>query len=101
VALVLSTTWVRTFGLASTTERLPEHLLSGVAGSTWGSGIPEFELRPRHNQILQTAKRFRLQQWLAVDDDAKDCPAEHRDCLVQTFNEAALSGRCAREALYA
>lgn len=84
VGIVLSTSWARGFGLQYATARLPASLQSRVIGATFD---PELHGRgygdiARPYQVLQDVERRKPATWLALDDDAKDWPDEHRHRLV-------------------
>jgi hypothetical protein len=83
--IILSTSWVPTFGFEKTREFLPEALRSRVIGATydprshdaWRHG----RLR-RYDAIALDVHRRKPTRWLAVDDDSLGWPENRRDALV-------------------
>lgn len=86
VALVLSTSWVRVYGLAAAVARLPVELQSRVVGATFDPARdgPGFAVTARGYQVLEDVRRRRATRWLALDDEGKDWPDEQRHRLVLT-----------------
>lgn len=84
VAIVLSTSWVYTYGYSAISSRLPDALWARVIGSTY-SGVNQlsgFSSMARGYQILEDVKRRKPYAWVAVDDDVKDWPEECLENLV-------------------
>ena len=71
VAIVLSTSWVRTLGFSRAKSFLPSVLSSKVIGASFHSRMDklEFDAMPRGNQVLADATRRSVTRWLALDDD--------------------------------
>jgi hypothetical protein len=76
VSIVLSTSWVFTFGFEQTMRYLPPSIANRVVGATWveteDSALKYQYLRQfRCDQILEDVTRRRLlkSEWLAIDDD--------------------------------
>jgi hypothetical protein len=84
--LVLSTSWVQTFGFERTREFLPEALQSRVIGATYDLESPDawrFSRMRRYDQIAADVAR-RKPRWLAIDDDALGWPQSELEALVYT-----------------
>jgi hypothetical protein len=73
VQIVLSTSWVQTFGFERTRGYLPDSLRSRVIGATCdpeSSDAWRFARMKRYDTIAMDVERRRPARWLAVDDDA-------------------------------
>ena len=74
VDVVLSTSWVRTFGYNKTLSKLPLGLRQRITGATWHrhmkseSGYDPFSHMTRFDQIYLHVKRNGIKRWLAIDD---------------------------------
>jgi hypothetical protein len=71
--IVLSTTWVQTFGFEKARDRLSEALQPRVIGATYDLDSPNawrFSRMRRYDTIAQDLARRKPARWLAVDDDA-------------------------------
>lgn len=79
VRIVLSTSWVPTFGFRHSVRRLPPRLALRVVGSTFHSRYtPEWHLQSRYEQIRSYVQRHRLgARWIALDDDIDGWPEKH------------------------
>lgn len=84
--IVLSTSWVRTYGCYRTAQRLPESLRRRVIGATFHSKMSEqmFLLKPRGKQVLEDVVRRRPSNWLALDDTDEGWPNAHQDHVLIT-----------------
>lgn len=84
VRLVLSTTWVRRYGLHQTAKHLRPSLRERVIGATFHSRMDRdvFIACPRGVQVWQDVLRRKPRAWIAVDDDHLDWPAWCSDKLV-------------------
>lgn len=87
VAIVLSTTWIRRYGVSASAKRLPEGLQKRVIGGTFHSrhmNEDEFQYLLRGQQVFHDVQRRRPRDWLALDDDGEGWPASHLDKFIQT-----------------
>jgi hypothetical protein len=86
VAIVLSTSWVRMYGISETAKRLPQALRDRVVGATFSPEIHQdaFAAMPRGLQVLSDVQRRQPRDWLAVDDDVIGWPEAHLHRLVQS-----------------
>ena len=84
--IVLSTSWVPTFGFEKTRAFLSESLQSRIIGSTYDPQSPDawrFAKLRRYDAIALDVRRRRPSRWLAIDDDALlGWPADQYDALV-------------------
>lgn len=83
--VVLSTSWVQTFGLEKTLEFLPESLQRRVISATYDPESPDawrYSRLMRYDAIALDVKRRKPTRWLALDDDALGWPQGERDALV-------------------
>ncbi|MDI4635944.1 hypothetical protein J7U46_23020 [Pelomonas sp. V22] len=90
VRLVLSSSWCRRPGYSRAIKRLPAELQVRFIGGTFhrrtnganpGAEL-EFASLPRGVQIANDVARRRPRDWLALDDDDRGWPAEHRGRLI-------------------
>ncbi|MDI4635206.1 hypothetical protein J7U46_19240 [Pelomonas sp. V22] len=97
--LVLSSSWCRRPGYSRTIKRLPAELQARFIGGTFhrrahganpGAEL-EFASLPRGVQIANDVARRRPRDWLALDDDDRGWPAEHRGRLILCNGERGLS----------
>ncbi|WP_177218878.1 HAD domain-containing protein [Polaromonas sp. OV174] len=68
VKIVLSTSWVRRYGMANTAKRLPPSLQARVIGATFHSrhmNDDEFTGLARGQQVYEDVLRRRPRKWLA------------------------------------
>jgi HAD domain in Swiss Army Knife RNA repair proteins len=82
--IVLSTTWVQTFGFAQARARLSESLQLRVIGATYNPDSPNawrFSRMRRYDTISQDVAQRKPDRWLAVDDDALGWPQNEYDAL--------------------
>lgn len=84
--IVLSTSWVRTYGCYGAARRLPEGLRRRVIGATFHSRMSEqmFLLKTRGKQVLEDVARRRPLDWLALDDTDEGWPIPHQDHVLIT-----------------
>ncbi len=82
--VVLSTTWVQTFGFDQARELLSEALQLRVIGATYNPDSPDawrFSRMRRYDTIALDVARRKPVRWLAVDDDALGWPATESEAL--------------------
>ncbi|NVO04738.1 MAG: hypothetical protein HXX19_01675, partial [Rhodoferax sp.] len=93
--IVLSTSWVRSYGCAGAAKRLPLELRSRVIGATWHSGNKPLENEwvsaPRGMQIWSDVLRRKPAAWLAIDDDYLHWPKWALENYVQTDEVLGIS----------
>jgi hypothetical protein len=83
--IVLSTSWVRTYGFEQTREFLPTTLQARVIGATYDPSSPEawrWDRMRRYDTIALDVRRRRPDRYLALDDDAFGWPANEQGALV-------------------
>ena len=82
--IVLSTSWVRTYGVYGSAKRLPEALRRRVIGATYHSQMSEMEFlaKPRGEQVLEDVLRRGPAKWLALDDNNEGWPAERAHVFI-------------------
>lgn len=98
VEIVLSTSWVRTFGYDKTLRKLPLAIQERVTGATWHrhmkkGGYDPFSHMTRFEQIHSHVKRNGIKRWLALDDlhsGEEVWPAEFQDHLILCHGEVGL-----------
>jgi len=88
--IVLSTSWVRTYGFYGAGKRLPEALRGRLIGATFHSRMNrhEFVASPRGMQVWGDVVIRQPRHWIALDDDYLHWPKWALDNYVQT--DAAL-----------
>jgi hypothetical protein len=94
VKIVLSTSWVRRYGMTATAKRLPLSLQARVIGATFHSRYmrdDEFSYLYRGEQVHNDVRRRRPLAWIALDDDAEGWPSEHLGRFIQTHPYEGLS----------
>lgn len=94
VQIVLSTSWVRRYGMTTTAKRLLPSLQVRVIGATFHSHHmrdDDFWHLLRGQQVFEDVLRRRPGNWLALDDDAEGWPTEHAGNFVQTHRYEGLS----------
>jgi hypothetical protein len=104
VQIVLTTSWVSTFGLAHTIQCLPETLQNRVIGATYDPTDPNawlFDRLTRYDAIVQDVARRRPRCWLAVDDDGLAWPHNERDSLLLVPSAMGLQCAATRVSLQA
>jgi hypothetical protein len=82
--IVLSTSWVRTYGFEQTREFLPKILQTRVIGATYDPSSPDawrWDRLRRYDTIALDVRRRRPDRYLAVDDDALGWPANEQAAL--------------------
>ena len=101
VRLVLSTSWARILGLDLARAHLSDVLATRVVGSTWHPTFLQFEWlhMPRHEQIARHLAAFKIRQWVAIDDDHYEWPADMASRLVRVSSELGLQEETAQVAL--
>jgi hypothetical protein len=101
LAIVLSTSWVKTFSFEHARECLPAALQSRVIGATYESqsnNAWRWDRMRRYDTIALDVQR-RKPRWLAVDDDALGWPESERGSLVLVPGELGLACPVAQELL--
>jgi hypothetical protein len=91
VQIVLSTSWVRRYGMTTTAKRLPSSLQARVIGATFHSrhmNNDEFMDMPRGQQVHEDVLRRRPRDW----------PDEHAARFVQTHMHDGLSDPAVKSA---
>lgn len=93
VKIVLSTSWVRTYGCDQTAKRLPVALCSRVIGATFHSRMyePGFIATSRGMQVCSDVIRRKPRDLLALDDDYVDWPEWCLDKYVRTDEHEGVS----------
>lgn len=93
VKIVLSTSWVRSYGCANTAKRLPNPLRRRVIGATFHSQMvePLFVDIPRGMQVWRDVVRRNPGDWLALDDDVLNWPAWCLNKYIQTHAQEGIS----------
>ena len=101
--IVLSTTWVRTFGCSKTADRLPPGLRQRVVGATFHSSMDRaaFVATPRGEQVVRDVGRRRPRNWFAIDDTDEGWPDDARSQLVLTDEQLGISAPGAADAICA
>jgi hypothetical protein len=87
VKIVLSTSWVRVYkSVRRAARRLTPELRAKVVGATYHSqmDVNEFTATPRGVQVWADVLRRKPRDWIALDDDYIDWPAQCVDKLVRT-----------------
>jgi hypothetical protein len=76
IAIILSTSWVRHYGVRKAAKELPARLRSRVIGSTYDYQAPgdNFVRLPPGEQVAADVERRRPVRWLALDDDPMGWP---------------------------
>lgn len=84
IQIVLSTAWVRRYGVYSTSKRLPPKLRSRVIGATYHSKMDEadFIAKPRGLQVHEDVMRRCPKKWVALDDVDEGWPAERSQVII-------------------
>lgn len=94
VKIVLATSWVRQYGFLGTARRLGPQLRARCIGATFHSGMRDnewsFARLPRGLQVVQDVGRRQPADWVAVDDDHHDWPAQFEQHLVRSHPEQGL-----------
>jgi len=93
IRIVLSTSWVRVISYDKARARLPPELIERVIGATWHSSMNVYWWHglTRYQQVSLHARRHKVQQWLAIDDDATGWPDEALRHLVPTDSMLGLA----------
>ena len=93
VWIVLSTSWVRSYGCVKAAKNLRPALRSRVIGATFHSLMDKkaFADAPRGMQVWSDVLRRQPQDWLAVDDDFHSWPAWCLDKYVRTHEHDGIS----------
>lgn len=93
VQIVLSTSWVRSYGCTKTAKRLPPSLKARVIGATFHSQMNEnnFTAAPRGVQVCNDVLRRQPKDWVALDDDFLDWPAWCLDKYIRTHEHEGIS----------
>jgi HAD domain in Swiss Army Knife RNA repair proteins len=102
--IVLSTSWVHSFGFEYALDQLMPSLRKRVCGSTYDPNDPmawRFARRTRYDQILGDVNRRKPDRWLALDDDALGWPQKELGHLMLIPGEFGLCSDLARTELKA
>lgn len=93
VRLVLSTSWVLSFGYEAALTHLPAELRARAIGSTFDRGRHgvHFSSVARGYQVVADAKHRGLKDWVAIDDDARDWPRGYKHRLIETDKRLGLA----------
>jgi hypothetical protein len=93
VSIVLSTAWVRRYGIRAAIAALPEPLAERVIGATFDPQrhTVAFAHIARGYQVAADVSERAPRAWLALDDDVRDWPPEHRVNLVTTDRVLGIS----------
>jgi hypothetical protein len=83
VKIVLSTSWVRSFGFAAALDRLPPPLRAKTIADIYTDMTDDCFGAPRGVQIWSDVLRRQPRNWLAIDDDAEGWPESSLDKLVR------------------
>jgi hypothetical protein len=87
VKIVLSTSWVASFGFEFAKAQLSQTLQQRVIGATIDfeeRSIAEFVHRSRGQQIANDVQHRQTASWFAIDDDETDWPTDCRNNLIRT-----------------
>lgn len=93
IGIVLSTSWVRTYGCYGAAKRLPAGLRCRVLGATFHSQMNEhaFVAKPRGKQVMEDVARRQPRGWLALDDTDDGWPTEVRDQVLLTDEQLGIA----------
>lgn len=93
VLIVLSTSWVRRYGVTRTAKRLPEGLRQRVIGATFHSEMDEnyFSNLSRGLQVYNDILRRKPARFVAIDDVDEGWPLAIREHLVLTHEKHGIS----------
>ncbi|MDD2881093.1 MAG: HAD domain-containing protein [Rhodoferax sp.] len=93
ILIVLSTSWVRSYGCTGAAKRLPQSLQQRVIGATFHSRMnkTEFIAAPRGMQVWGDVVRRKPKDWIALDDDWLHWPKWCLDKYVKTHEFAGIS----------
>ena len=93
VKVILSTSWVRRYGVTHTAKQLPPGLRARVIAATFHTRMNEaaFAEKPRGVQVLEDVARRRPANWLALDDDSNGWAEGAERHLVLTHPERGIS----------
>lgn len=86
VRVVLSTSWVQSYGIDAAASCLPPDLRVRTVGATFDPERdgPAFGSVARGHQIIADAARRRVRQWAALDDDVRNWPRANAYRLIKT-----------------
>lgn len=93
IKIVLSTSWVRSYGCYRAAKRLPDELRKRVIGATFHSQMYEqgFIAAPRGMQVWGDVVRRHPRDWIALDDDCLNWPEWCLDNYVRTHEHEGIS----------
>jgi hypothetical protein len=103
VQIILSTSWVQTYGLEQTRAFLPMTLQPRVIGATYDPRSPDawrWARLTRYDQIALDVQR-RKPRWLAIDDNALGWPPSAYESLVLVPTQLGLACPRAQALLHA
>jgi hypothetical protein len=106
--IVLSTSWVSVLGFNRAKARLPLSLQAQVIGATWHSSFKRdsemsvwWSRATRYQQIIRYVLRRRVDDWIAIDDNAFGWDVLHQRRLVLCDGDFGLSEAAVRDRLAA
>lgn len=93
ILIVLSTSWVKRYGITTAARNLSPSLRNRVVGGTWHSRMnsQEFLEKSRGVQIHEDAMRRKPRAWFALDDDCVGWPEHLFDQLILTHPRDGIS----------
>lgn len=94
VKIVLSTSWIRRYGVRASTKRLPPELQARVIGGTFHSRHmreEDFQWLPRGQQVIEDVLRRQPRDWLALDDAEDGWSGPYAAHWVQTHQYEGIS----------
>ena len=93
IKIVLSTSWVRSYGCYGAAKRLPASIRDRVIGATFHSRMNEtaFVTSPRGMQVWGDVEKRHPKAWLALDDDYLHWPKWCLDNYVRTDEVLGIS----------
>jgi hypothetical protein len=102
--IILSSSWVQTFGFEQAQAFLPKTLQLRVIGATYDPQAPNawrFSRLRRYDAIALDVQRRKPTRWLAIDDDALGWPKSELDALVLIPSDLGLACPDAQARLHA
>jgi HAD domain in Swiss Army Knife RNA repair proteins len=101
--IVLSTTWVRTYGCHRSANLLPPGLRRRVIGATFHSRMDrnEFVSLSRGQQVFEDSLRRRPGDWFAIDDVDEGWPTDMKGRVVLTDATLGISSSAAMDSIRA
>ena len=86
VRIILSTTWVRHYGVAKSAKELRPALRQRVIGATFHNRMNQeaFAMTPRGQQVWSDVQKRKPRDWLALDDCPDGWPPEAAGRFIRT-----------------